>query len=185
MNRHKKYFEIDDDSKVNCPVCQSEVPKVSLTAHFSSKHGPKKTCCMVCLAVLPAPTARNNPLRTHIIKKHQIKPVCKICGQVAFSVYHLEAHMNKVHNHVKDAFCHRCGRSFAHKILLRKHLRVTCGVEDWQCTLCPKTFCTKEKMSNHLKPKRRYFYVRDQYSQNPSNIIDTVIFPEQVVLFPS
>ena len=68
-----------------------------------------------------------------------------------YSAYWLEIHMNSIHSQVRDVFCHRCGKTFAHKVLLNKHLRVTCGSEEWQCPLCPKVFDTKKKIHYHLK----------------------------------
>ena len=145
LNRHKKYFTLDGN--VNCPECKEDVPKMSLTSHFEEKH-PPNTCCLVCLEMMPN---LDKKLRNHILKQHQIKPVCHLCGKSAYSAYWLEIHMNSIHSQVRDVFCHRCGKTFAHKVLLNKHLRVTCGSEEWKCPLCPKIFDTKKKIHYHLK----------------------------------
>ena len=145
LNRHKKYFTLE--GSVSCPLCKEDIAKMSLTSHFQEKHSPN-TCCLVCLEVMPNV---DKQLRNHILKTHQIKPVCHLCGKSAYSAYWLEIHMNSIHSQIRDVFCHRCGKTFAHKVLLNKHLRVTCGSEEWKCPLCPKIFDTKKKIHYHLK----------------------------------
>ena len=78
LNRHKKYFSLD--GTVICPQCKEEVIKMSLTSHFQEKH-PPNTCCMVCLEIMPN---LDKKLRNHILKQHQIKPVCHLCGKSAY-----------------------------------------------------------------------------------------------------
>lgn len=151
MDRHHKYFSTA--GLVSCPLCQNECEKLELTRHFKDNHD-SQTCCLICLEVMPVKWKnQQSTLSNHIRSKHQIRPVCQLCQKVVSDVYRLDIHMKTVHNsNVKDVFCHRCGKGFAHRILLQKHLRVTCGIgETWRCSLCPKTFDTKKKLKYHLK----------------------------------
>lgn len=147
LARHKMYFSVDGSSV--CPLCKLEVAKLNLTAHFNEAHAGN-TCCLVCLEVIPNKLSK---LRRHIVKTHHGKPICMICGKPQSDKNRLEIHMKLVHGEgdAKDVFCHRCGRTFAHKILLNRHLRVSCGAEEWKCPLCPKIFDTKKKITYHLK----------------------------------
>ncbi len=144
LKHHLKHFSTD--GQMNCPVCKEDIDKINVIAHFSENHSPN-TCCLVCSEVIPN---THGLLRTHIVKKHHVKPICPTCGKTCYSAYWLDVHINSVHKDLKDNFCHRCGKGFAHKVLLQKHLRNICGMEEWKCPVCPKIFETKTKIMTHL-----------------------------------
>ncbi|XP_049809660.1 gastrula zinc finger protein XlCGF57.1-like [Schistocerca serialis cubense] len=48
-------------------------------------------------------------------------------------------------------FCHRCGRTYASKGNLSRHLRFECGVDrQFSCPLCGKMFKRKEHLTEHI-----------------------------------
>ncbi len=145
FERHQLYFSTD--GSMNCPLCQVSVEKLQITVHFRENH-PPQTCCLVCHEVM---TNDKKSLRKHIKTTHQVRPRCTVCGKSMYDPKQLEVHMHTNHNATSmSTFCHRCGKPFAHKILLDRHLQRSCGVEQWPCQLCAKIFDTKIKMTKHL-----------------------------------
>jgi hypothetical protein len=148
MEKHAKSF--DTVGNIDCPLCKTSVPKISVTAHFTKEHSTDdepQTCCICCLEVIPN---KDQNLRKHIVKKHQERSICDTCGKVVSNAFWLNVHVKTVHAETKDQFCHRCGKAFGHRIVLEKHLRESCGSDVWKCTLCPKEFDSRKKLRFHL-----------------------------------
>ncbi len=146
LTRHRLYFKTE--GLVQCPLCQEEVEKLSLTLHFKESHSPL-TCCLVCLKTYPN---QGQQLKLHIRKEHQLRPMCWLCNKSFYDDHTLDVHNHSVHDRVtKSTCCHRCGRPFTHEFYLHRHLQRSCGTEDWTCDLCSKIFDTRYKMEKHLK----------------------------------
>ncbi|XP_031787186.1 gastrula zinc finger protein XlCGF8.2DB-like [Nasonia vitripennis] len=48
--------------------------------------------------------------------------------------------------------CHRCGRRYAHKCNLMRHLRLECGIAPrYQCDQCMKKFKHRHHLREHEK----------------------------------
>ena len=68
MKRHHEVLNLK--SNCICPLCEEEMPKLSLTGHFKQAHRETgKTCCPECLALVTIDEISCN-LRKHITSCH-------------------------------------------------------------------------------------------------------------------
>ena len=146
-------FQYESDGTLDCPECNETIPKLELTEHFDLKHSTKelpKTCCMICLEILPITDA--DTLKLHVIKNHKKRHVCDMCGKSYKQERILECHVKTEHSDVKEHFCDTCGKGFGHELALQHHIKSTepCGKEIWKCAICSKTFHTRNRLHAHL-----------------------------------
>ena len=91
-------------------------------------------------------------LKEHILKKHQQRHVCEICGKSYRQERVLDCHVKTEHSDVKKYFCETCGKGFGHELALSHHVKSTepCGKETWKCAICSKIFNTRNRLHAHL-----------------------------------
>ena len=104
-------FQYDSGGTLDCPECNKTIPKLELTEHFDLNHSIKedpKTCCMLCLEIIPL--ADKDTLKLHVIKNHKKRHVCEMCGKSYKQERILECHVKTEHSDVKEHFCDTCGK---------------------------------------------------------------------------
>ena len=107
QSKHSQYFELT--GPIICPLCQEQMDKTQLTAHFEEKHSDSQptTCCIGCQLVI---TNTDGALRKHIVKFHHNQNICETCGKVFTDLRLFDVHVKSAHTDVKDHFCDRCGK---------------------------------------------------------------------------
>ena len=110
---HKKYG-IDPEVGLRCPVCQREVTKGTLNAHFKKVHSADECICVECFRLYDtAEKLRIHLLTSHVYnKKGEKKHVCDQCSQAFGHVKSLEGHINKVHKGIITNTCQECNKTF-------------------------------------------------------------------------
>ena len=77
MKRHYDVLDLNKDCI--CPLCEAEMPKLSLTDHFKQAHWETgQTCCPECLDLINIEDEPGN-LRRHIINTHHSAEPGHLC----------------------------------------------------------------------------------------------------------
>ncbi|CRK98433.1 CLUMA_CG011791, isoform A [Clunio marinus] len=175
MNTHKKFRKKD----FHCEICEnSYFGNDQLQRHVLKNHErPKHLSCSICRRTFKTKEDLKNHkllpcrlpcdicgkmltqanLKRHIDMVHfNIKPYqCDICGKTMTSRVNIAYHMNTHKKFRKKDFqCHICESSFFQKWNLQRHiLKNHEGPKHSTCSICRRTFKTKEGLKNHkLRP---------------------------------
>jgi len=154
MKRHQE--EMDLNANVECPLCNLQLQKLDVTAHFKKEHKETgQTCCCECLSLV---TNEKGMLRRHITQHHHKagkSHLCAECGKAYHTKTCLERHMNEVHLGVITHFCEQCGDSFAHKTQYQRHLKRH-DEANLKCIHCDKVFIRRFQLIKHLKMHTKF-----------------------------
>lgn len=181
LKDHKNCFHNNNSNATVCDVCgQTFKTPTSLRAH-SNCH--KEIECPYCFKTLKSHSyyrihikrhkmnikrVRNkvyynclnckyqslnkNTLEAHINKMHlHIRPyVCETCDKGFYKKSHLTEHV-KIHSQIKNKTCDVCGENFLYKQTLINHQRLHNNIKPYECNICKKKFVTSGRRSNHVK----------------------------------
>jgi len=75
---------------------------------------------------------------------------CEDCGKVFKTNYRRRIHHDAIHKGLKPFKCTECGKSFARKEELGKHLHVHSEIKPYTCQVCGKGFVHKCRMETHV-----------------------------------
>ena len=96
-------------------------------------------------------------LKKHILYMHTAtnqKINCDLCGKSFVRKGDLNVHVRN-HFGVKNIICPLCGKGFTKNHNLMKHQNFFCSkikkVKQFQCTQCPKRFCSTTSLNFHIK----------------------------------
>ena len=111
------------DCKLDCKQCAFATAfKGSLKSHNASVHETdKKFKCEQCGCAYP----QKDHLKVHIEAVHKMgskKLNCQKCPYETFSKASLKNHSNAVHVEVRMQGCEECGKAFAKKRSLKRHI---------------------------------------------------------------
>ncbi|XP_050518872.1 zinc finger protein 567-like [Diabrotica virgifera virgifera] len=151
---HKMYKEFEPK---RCKVCSREFPTTKqLLVHIQESHSDnslikfKKYKCTACDLTLPY--KRNLDLHIkhiHSSEKEQKSFLCTDCGRSFASKNPLTKHMN-IHKEGQYV-CSFCNKKFKQKTYLTIHLRTHTGEKPHKCHLCEKSFAQRSPLTVHLR----------------------------------
>lgn len=135
--------------KVNCVACGKEFNNSkNLYRHEQIVHVDpnlrKKYICNVC----GAKVLSSSYLKVHMRLHSKENPYsCNLCGARFKVARYLKWHLRK---HKELYPCKQCGLSFQSYSLLQDHMKSHFVGRKYSCTFCPKFFCQKPGLINHL-----------------------------------
>ncbi|XP_061516816.1 zinc finger protein OZF-like [Anopheles gambiae] len=135
--------------KVNCVACGKEFNNSkNLYRHEQIVHvdpnSRKKYICNVC----GAKVLSSSYLKVHMRLHSKENPYsCNLCGARFKVARYLKWHLRK---HKELYPCKQCGLSFQSYSLLQDHMKTHFVGRKYSCSFCPKFFCQKPGLINHL-----------------------------------
>ncbi|CAH0757579.1 unnamed protein product [Diatraea saccharalis] len=159
--------------KVTCNICGSIYKnKWTLMTHIRAIHDKSKACvCGICGKHL----SNSSNLRSHMTSHLDIRPYkCFFPGcTIKFKdKYALKKH-TRIHYPEQQVYCNECGRGFARKHRLVKHLaQHVPKVKDTKCPFCGVPFYNKNYLLKHLRTihgNKREKYICDVCGFEASN----------------
>lgn len=151
LNTHKKtHFSIKAHK---CPMCDYACNNFTyMKQHVMNHTNQLQFKCHICYRGFMT----DPELQVHIDKLHSNEPQiysCDTCGKISTSKGNLRQHQ-KIHNpeHMqkKDHQCFECGKTFALKCRLKKHVLSHKGQDKCHCNICGKLL-SKGSYKKHLK----------------------------------
>lgn len=103
--------------------------------------------CKICPKKYPT----KHKLKEHIMRHEGIKNyVCTLCGLRKTTGHELKVHMN-YHTRDKQFPCELCTRVFSNIGNRSRHIKIVhCGVKEFKCTYCEKSFGKAETLKHHI-----------------------------------
>ncbi|XP_056644538.1 zinc finger protein OZF-like isoform X1 [Diorhabda sublineata] len=166
----------ENNHKVSCVICRTEVLPKSLDAHmikhtdifkcsscgsrhssraalenhFKARHaGLKGYICYMCGKQNSCQASMNRHLATHL----QIRPFkCKMCNFATKSKTILSVHVSRKHSNEK-CNCEICGKLFKSKFSLKQHKKRIHSPKKFVCKQCGKSFSEKFNWNQHMIKK--------------------------------
>ncbi|XP_057666167.1 zinc finger protein 77-like isoform X3 [Diorhabda carinulata] len=166
----------ENNHKVSCVICRTEVLPKSLDAHmikhtdifkcstcgsrhssraalenhFKARHaGLKGYICHMCGKQNSCQASMNRHLATHL----QIRPFkCKMCNFATKSKTILSVHVSRKHSNEK-CNCEICGKLFKSKFSLKQHKKRIHSPKKFVCKQCGKSFSEKFNWNQHMIKK--------------------------------
>lgn len=141
--------------KHKCNKCAKEYnDKPSLNKHMRFKHDLVQFPCGGC--IFKGKT--QGDLKTHILYKHEGKgPLCDQCEYAATNKASLLRHIERIHNKSETTtpkqrvVCVQCGKTYADKVGLDKHMMFHTGEKPYSCETCGKAFIQKVTLQDHMR----------------------------------
>lgn len=146
---------------LQCLVCgELSESKLGLLAHVGSDH-----FSMV----------EDENWRGPIIDLQLTEPIDKLeCSQCEKEFSHrgsLKSHIDSIHAKKKPFECHLCGKSFARKLTLTRHLQVHTGEKPHECPICLKRLSRKHILKQHMETHYKAlccYFCQKQFPQSES-----------------
>ncbi|XP_067946054.1 zinc finger protein 26-like [Watersipora subatra] len=78
--------------------------------------------------------------------------VCEECGSSFNDKQDLSRHRKNVHFRKEDGVpCPNCPRVFKNEYMLSQHIHVHTGERNYKCSICEKSYSTRESLRSHMK----------------------------------
>ena len=123
---------------------------------------------------------RNDTLHKHrayVHKMRERKFKCNQCGHSSDSKYNLKAHIDVVHDKIRNHVCEECGQSFSQKNNLKLHIQAVHEMKEksLKCEQCPYSAYLNSDIKKHVNyvHKKIRNHVCDQcgYAASRVNIL--------------
>ncbi|XP_071247504.1 oocyte zinc finger protein XlCOF6-like isoform X1 [Salvelinus alpinus] len=137
------------ERKYSCETCSKMfLTTVSLKTHMMS-HKEKDHSCTVCSQRFSlAPALRKHMLVTHPGEMPEKHCICSVCGRCFAKRNHLYKHM-RTHKEERPFSCDVCGKKFNSSGNLSRHKRTHTGQKLYCCDLCDKSFTQSGTLKTH------------------------------------
>ena len=154
-NLREHTTKMHDGIKHACNKCAKEYnDRPSLNKHVRFKHDLVQFPCDQC--IFKGKT--QGDLKTHILYKHEGNgPLCDQCEYVAPNKASLLRHIERIHNKSESTqprsrvVCVQCGKTYADKVGLDKHMMFHTGEKPYKCETCGKAFIQKVTLQEHVR----------------------------------
>ncbi|XP_055689315.1 zinc finger protein 728-like [Lutzomyia longipalpis] len=150
QHRRKEHLK-EEDKAHKCPDCPKRFLMPSeLKYHRMLTHEKKKSfMCDMCGTGFSCPSKVEEHLKKTHLKDQQPKLQCKHCGR-SFIEIHLKDHLTRCN--VEPVTCKICGKLYKNSHAMKSHIKFVHrreGRKTYSCEICPKTFSTKRKLTDH------------------------------------
>ncbi|XP_035205716.1 zinc finger protein 431-like [Stegodyphus dumicola] len=129
-----------------CDVCNKTVTsKAILKTHRDAHIGIGTHVCSICKRIYASKTS----LRVHKQNHSEIIYTCGFCHKSYHHRYILLIHERNKHGKSKPYECDACGKRFATRQNLKRHLIMHTGEKPFACDKCSKQYTTKVGLQMH------------------------------------
>lgn len=133
-----------------CGICSKYLNSKRLLQRHAHQvhHARQRYECDVC----PKTYAYAKSLKEHKRFHTGEKPhACHLCPAAFARRSALQLHIQAMHDVAGHRACGECGKKFAFKSSLERHLRVHTGETPHGCHLCPRRFARTDRLLAHLR----------------------------------
>lgn len=114
--------------------------------------------CKFCFLEFESTTERNSHIKQVHVSDADLKIFgCTVCGKDFARRQALKRHL-KIHAQVRDFKCGECGSAFIQKHHLDQHIRTHTGEKPYQCSICLKGFAQNATLYSHMKHHNKSTY---------------------------
>ncbi|KAJ8720063.1 hypothetical protein PYW07_012106 [Mythimna separata] len=172
--KYLKHLEAHENLSLECDICKKLYSSQTLLDKHRAKH--VKNMCYVGDQSYSDDThlLQPNMEQEEIEVKTEEAPLCVLqcphCRLTFTKQRSLSMHMRKHRNVKKEFICDTCGKKFAMKHLLKRHVVMHSEVKPHKCEKCSKTYARRDQLISHMyshKEHKPYVceYCKKSFSQ--------------------
>eukprot|EP00092_Neocalanus_flemingeri_P028492 GFUD01030942.1.p1 GENE.GFUD01030942.1~~GFUD01030942.1.p1 ORF type:complete len:580 (+),score=110.07 GFUD01030942.1:75-1814(+) len=140
------------EKKFVCNICGKKLKRrYCLTMHMKIHGGEKNYQCDHCEAKYISPAAlRNHKISKHTDMTNAEQYICSFCGKDFARKFYLERHV-MLHTGEKKYKCDVCPKSFRLETSFKDHMNMHNGIKNFQCPHCDKRFTQQQQRTMHVR----------------------------------
>lgn len=162
FTKEKKYLKhllIHEDLSLECDICKKSYANQTQLDKHQAKH--LKNMCLVnnqsfvsqaqLLEDSMVEHTEEVEVKTEIETQSPLLE-CDYCNVTFTKQRSLSMHMRKHRNkdEKREFICDTCGKTFAMKHLLQRHVLMHSEVKPHKCDKCPKTYARRDQLTSHM-----------------------------------
>ncbi|KPJ01219.1 Zinc finger protein 595 [Papilio xuthus] len=152
LQEHKNSFHKKSEATI-CDVCGQKLKSpTSLKAHINC-HKVKE--CPYCFKTLKCHSHYNIHIKRHTSnvkrKRNKLYYTCNNCNYQSLNKKTLEAHINRIHLHIRPYVCETCDKGFYKNSHLTEHVKIHLQIKNKTCEVCGEHFVNEKTLIEHQR----------------------------------
>ncbi|KAM3968988.1 uncharacterized protein ACR2FA_002923 [Aphomia sociella] len=151
LQKHLKISHKNSNKAMICDVCGKNYKTPQILKDHLNSH--KEMQCPYCFKNLKTSYykehIRNHETKERTRKRHYYN--CNYCTYKSVNKCTLNAHINKVHLHIRPFVCDICCKGFHKKSTLTEHIRIHGNRKELTCELCGESYVCNRTLKEHLR----------------------------------